>query len=144
MYPRDMNEVFNSPVPSIATCRKEIGETKTRAAIVMLLTDTVLQFNTVANMNQDQVIETTKDIIEIYYWLKIDDLRLCFKNAMRGRYGDIYRIDGSVVLGWLEKYSIERIRAADESSYNQHQSTKSEQRINTEKVGKIYSKFQKK
>lgn len=109
----------------------------------MILTDTVLQFNTGANMNQDQVIETTNDIMELYYWLKIDDLRLCFKNAMRGRYGDIYRIDGSVVLGWLEKYSIERIKAADEASYNQHQSTKSENRIKNENIAKIYSKFEK-
>ena len=143
MYPTECTEVFNSPVPAIATCRKEIGEIKTKAAIVMILTDTVLQFNTGANMNQDQVIETTNDIMELYYWLKIDDLRLCFKNAMRGRYGDIYRIDGSVVLGWLEKYSIERIKAADEASYNQHQSTKSENRIKNENIAKIYSKFEK-
>lgn len=126
-----IRDVFDSPVPSIATCRKELGEMPTKAILAMILTDTALFFNTGQNMNQDQIVQLAEMVIEDYYFLKIDDLKLCFKNAMKGRYGQIFRIDGSIVLSWLEKYQEERFNEADNVSYKQHLSTKGERNSQT-------------
>lgn len=102
-----------------------------KAILVMILTDTALFFNTGQNMNQDQIAQLTEIILEDYYYLKIDDLKLCFKNAMKGRYGQVFRIDGPVILSWLEKYQEERFNEADNVSYKQHLSTKGEQNSQT-------------
>ena len=126
-----IREVFASPVPSLAICRKELGEMHAKAILVMILTDTALFFNTGQNMNQDQIAQLTELILDDYFYLKIDDLKLCFKNAMKGRYGQIFRIDGSVILSWLEKYTDERFVEADNVSYQQHVSTKGEQNSQT-------------
>lgn len=114
---------------------------RTRAMIVSIITDLALSFNVGANMNQDQVAETVDDIIQDFYFLKLDDLKLCFKNGKRERYGKIYRIDESVILSWLDKYVEERFSCAEKVSYTGHTSTKTETRI--ESVEQVYKEFEK-
>lgn len=123
--------VLETPTPSLAICRRELGEMHARAILVMILTDTALFFNTGQNMNQDQIAQLTELILDDYYYLKIDDLKLCFKNAMKGRYGQVFRMDGSVILSWLEKYTEERFTEADNMSYKEHLSTKGEKTSQT-------------
>lgn len=127
----EIREILDSPVPSLAICKRELGEMHARAILVMIITDTALFFNTGQNMNQDQIAQLTDMILQDYYYLKIDDLKLCFKNAMKGRYGQVYRIDGPVILSWLEKYKQERLIEADNMSYQNHLSTKGEQNSQT-------------
>lgn len=107
----------------------------------MILTDTALFFNTGQNMNQDQIAQLTELILEDYYYMKIDDLKLCFKNAMKGRYGQVYRIDGAVVLNWIEKYSAERFAEADNMSYREHLSSKGEK--NSQTLSEMISRIEK-
>jgi hypothetical protein len=133
--------VFSSTLPSIASCKKEFGVTKARAILVVILVDLANQYNTGQNMDEFQVADLADDIIEIYYWLKIDDLKLCFKFAKVGRFGVVYRIDGPTVLGWLETYSNHRLHSAEELSYTQHASTKNEIRV--ENVEQVYKEFEK-
>ncbi len=79
-------------------------------------------------MNAVQVKTTAEMILENYKYLKIDDLRFCFNNAKRGFYGQIFRIDGNVILTWIEQYLKDRINAADEESYSEHLSRKAGER----------------
>lgn len=109
--------------------------------MVSIITDLALSFNVGANMNQDQVAETVDDIIQDYYYLKLDDLKLCFKHGKRERYGKIYRLDESVILSWLDKYVEERFSSAEQSSYTQHASTKNETRV--ESLDQVYKEFEK-
>ncbi|MEI6752383.1 MAG: DUF6633 family protein [Paludibacter sp.] len=92
-------------------------------------------------MDDYQLADLADDILDIYYYLKIDDLKLCFKYAKVGRYGKIYRIDGPTVLSWIEQYSNQRLQEADEFSYKQHASTKTETRV--ENVEQVYKEFEK-
>ena len=49
-------------------------------------------------------------ISDDYYYLKPDELEYCFRQAKRGVYGKVFdRIDGMVILEWLEKYNTERM-----------------------------------
>jgi hypothetical protein len=120
--------VFSSPLPSLALCRKELGEMKITAILGLIISETALSFNVGANMNPDQVSDTVDSILKDYWALKIDDFKLCFQNAKKERYGKIYRIDESVILSWLEKYVEERFASAENNNYNQHCSIKANEK----------------
>lgn len=93
-------------------------------------------------MSDVQIAVTADLIIEEYPYLKTDDLKLCFKNAKKLRYGEVYnRIDGSVVMRWLMEYNKERCMQADEQSYNEHKHHLSEQ--NAETDGIFYADYRR-
>lgn len=71
-------------------------------------------------MNANQIMNTAEIILDSYGYLKIDDFKLCFNWAKRGIYGQVYRMDGNVILSWIESYINDRINKADEVSYAEH------------------------
>ncbi len=79
-------------------------------------------------MSATQVATTVDLIIEEYPYMKTDDFKLCFKNAMKMKYGENYnRIDGSIIMGWLREYNKERCAIADNQSWNNHKANLSEE-----------------
>lgn len=120
LNPKTINDVFCSFEPSIGTIINKCGETKARAAIVYLLADTLEFFNATETMSDIQVAMTVDLIIEEYPYMKTDDFKLCFKNAMKMKYGKIYnRIDGQIIMSWLRDYNKERCAVADDKSWNE-------------------------
>ena len=123
LRPKTIEDVFLSSEPAIGTITKILGETKSRAAVVFLLADGLVFFNATETMSDVQVAITVDLIMEEYPYFKMDDLKLCFKNAMKMKYGRIYnRIDGQVIMSWLREYNKERCAAADTQSWNEHKS----------------------
>lgn len=104
------------------------GEAKSRAVIGLALSDLLDFFNTGNTMTPAQMANLTGVIVEEYNYLKIDDFKLCFSNAKKGLYGQVYRMDGNTILCFLEKYIQDRMNAADEDSYNKHMSEKANER----------------
>lgn len=99
----------------------EIGEASILAMLNILIGDAALFFNVGKNMNPEQVKQTSFMIMEEYNSLKPDDLKMCFTNAKKGLYGKVYdRIDGAVVLGWLETHFNERCEYFVNKSLRQH------------------------
>jgi hypothetical protein len=137
--------VFLSVSPSLSTCRKEFGENglmKTQAVMTIIIRDLVKSFNLGQTMDDEQVADLINDIIDQYYWLNIEDFRLCFNMAKSGRFDKaIFRLDASVVLTWLEKYTNDRLNAADEESYKEHQSTTGDRKLSG--LENLYKKFEK-
>lgn len=73
------------------------------------ITDLVMSFNIGKTMNQSQVGHAVRAIQEDYFYLKPTELKYCFENAKRGRYGTLYdRIDLAVICEWIEMYLVER------------------------------------
>ena len=147
LHPATFSDVFKSITPSIATFRKERGQNgliATQALLTIIIRDLVRSFNVGQTMDEEQVADLINDIIDQYYWLNIEDFRLCFNNAKAGRYdrNGIFRLDASVILTWLDKYTSERLNAACESSYNEHQSNKFNE--NAPDLEMTYDKFMKK
>lgn len=62
------------------------------------------------DMNDIQVKMVVDDIIEKYYYFRIEDVCLCFKKARQdSKYRQFYgRIDGSVIMSWFATYDKER------------------------------------
>ena len=100
LCPKKVEDVFQSDEPSIGTIIRKFGEPQARAVLV----------------------------IEEYPYMKTDDFKLCFKNAMKMKYGNIYnRIDGQVIMSWLREYNKERCAVADNQSWNFHKENLSEE-----------------
>lgn len=128
LRPKSVDDVFASSEPALGMIAKELGENQARAVVVILLSEIVDFFNSSNTMNDSQVATTTDLIIEEYPYFKIDDLKLAFRNGMKGKYGEIYnRLDGSVIMGWLKQYNRERCAKADIISYNEHKNRQKEE-----------------
>lgn len=128
LAPRTVNDALQSITPPLAVFKKEYGEQSLQAILVIILTDVIKFFNTGKTMGQDQLVQTIRLITEDFYYFNIEDFKLCFNNAKRGRYGKIYdRIDGNVIYEWLQKYSEERVLTAyPEGSYRVNVADKNE------------------
>ena len=88
-------------------------------------------------MSDVQVAMTVDLILEEYPYMQTDDLKLCFKNAMKLKYGQIYnRIDGQIIMSWLKAYDVERAEKADIDSYNKHKEI-----ISKEENGLYYDEY---
>jgi hypothetical protein len=96
-------------MPSLAIIKRTKGEeasTRIVSEFIMAANDF---FNVSVKMNPAQVAITSEMVIEKYYYLRVAEIKLCFRNAMFGEYGEIYnRIDGSVIFSWLQKYDASR------------------------------------
>ena len=120
--------MFSSEEPSIVQIRKRFGEAGARAVISYLISDALEFFNVSETMTDRQIAMTVDLIIEEYPYLKTDDLKLCFKNAMKMKYGQIYnRIDGQIIMGWIKAYNSERCMAAQVTSENESKTRKEDE-----------------
>lgn len=109
LAPQKISDVFDAPDLFIYDIRNELGLIGIRAIISLLISDVVHFFNVGKTMNDIQVAMTCDLIIDAYPYLKLEDLKLCFKNAMLLKYGKLYdRIDGAIIIGWLMGYTQER------------------------------------
>lgn len=138
---RNFDDVFNGVSPSLATCRRQFGENgliATQAIMTIIIKDLISSFNVGQTMNDEQVADLINEIIDCYYWLKIEDFRFCFNNAKRGVYDKaVFRLDANVILTWLDKYTSDRLNAAESTQISQHTANKF-----SDNLPKIdYSKF---
>lgn len=125
LRPKTIADVFASSVPSVVTVARECGMDVARAALVLPVTEMLGFFNVENTMSAQQVAFTIDLLIDEYPYLKLDDYKMCFRNVMLGHYGKVYnRIDGQMVLEWVQAYARERAQTADEISYNEHKRAK--------------------
>ena len=109
MMVKDIKQVFEMSTPSIASIKKYKGADKTLVLIAHMIAELVDFFNVKNKMNEGQISLTSQLVLQEYYYLTIADFRLCFVNAMLGKYGEQYnRVDGAVVLKWLKLYAVNR------------------------------------
>jgi len=60
-------------------------------------------------MNAQQLALTAELMLEDYYYLRVDELQVCFRMAMKGEFGPVYnRIDGQVFFEWIRKFMTKR------------------------------------
>lgn len=89
-----------------------------RAILVIAINELVSFFNVGKTMNDVQVALTADLIIDRFYYLKLEEIKLCFRNAMAS--GKIYdRLDGNIILGWLNEYDAQRDEIVSSLSINE-------------------------
>jgi hypothetical protein len=106
-------EAYRAESFSIAKCVRENGAIVTDAFLTLIVTELIKTFNVGKTMNDMQVVFVVNGIKSDYYFLKPEELKYCFENAKKGRYGTMYdRIDAAVIFGWLDEYMKERTELA--------------------------------
>lgn len=119
LQPKTVNDVFSSFSPSISEIGKIFGEAIVNANMVIWFNKFVSFFSTNGTMNDSQIAMTISLIREEYPHYKPDDLKLFFKMAMKGMFEKVYgRIDGEVIMRWLQEYDKIRDKAAQDNSIN--------------------------
>jgi len=95
--------------PALSEIRKAKGEQAALGVLVALMDECQQYFNLQQPMNPQQLMLTAELIMEEYYYLRVEEFRICFRMAMKGEYGPIYnRIDGQVFFEWIRKYFTKR------------------------------------
>ena len=118
-------EAIKCNSPELAVIRKEQGDMPTMAAIVKILGALAKFFTVGKGMDSLQLAETAKLLLQEYYFLKIEDLKLCFDRMKLGHYGQTYdRVDGNVILLAVKAYCDERMNVAESLSIEAHKEAK--------------------
>lgn len=134
--PSSIKECVLSPVCTLgafnrATTNEKTGNMTVLATVFIMLTDLVSFFNVGKTMSEVQLAQTAEIIVDTYGYLKIDDFKYCFTSAKKGLYGTVYdRLDGNVIITWIEQYLSDRILVADNLSYSEHASMKANEKNN--------------
>ena len=129
LKPRVLDDAICSIAPGLYKYLKSEGETKTRALMVIILSDLIEYFNVGKRMNDIQVAQTADLIIDNYFWFNIEDFKLCFNMAKAGKFGKVYdRIDGQVIMDWLATYEEMRIQQKVINGEKEHSSIKAAER----------------
>lgn len=128
-YPKSITDAIRSELPTLATIRKEQGEKVCIANLILIVSDCIEFFNVGKSMNDKQLIETAKLIMNEFYFLKISDFQLFFSRFKSGYYGQLFdRLDGSVIIIALRAYCEERITTAESLSLEAHKTAIDEER----------------
>jgi hypothetical protein len=119
---RDIDEVNT---PSLAKMRASNPDI-TKEFVVSILLDLVDFFSVGKSMGVVQIQQTADLILQEFFHLKPEDLKLVFNRAKAGFYGTLFdRIDGQVILSWLREYDLkERTIYFSEKSIRLHDEQK--------------------
>lgn len=124
LQPRSEADCIKSNHASIAEMKAdgEVGTESIKRYLLNALLQMSKAFNRSVGLNGEQ-LELTIDLIledPVLPNLKLDDVKLCFRRAMTGEYGEIYSIDPNIVLTWLKRYFRGRILAGERVSQEEH------------------------
>lgn len=112
-------------------------------AICLGITAACQYFNIGKNMNVIQVNMTAELILEQYWYLKLEEILLVFKNAMKLKYGKLFdRIDGGVIMGWISEYDInERGYILEKNATQKRKEVETDDSLPVEAFKEIYKEF---
>lgn len=149
LRPKTLEDAVNSVTPCLATFKKETSEMSLLAILTIMFNDLIDFFSVGKTMGQSQLVSTIQLVIEDFYYLNIEDFKLCFNNAKRGVYGKIYdRVDGNIIYDWISRYAQERACFC-ESIDDRYKTSDTSERISTKiknedraiRISEIQNKF---
>jgi len=109
--PREFREVY--AMPKIRDQVKAIGPNNVKAMIEYELAILASRMVTGGNLTDDLVDFVSAQLMEMFPTESIADIKLCFERGSMGKYGDIQRMDGVTIGGWMAMYLDEKYDQAE-------------------------------
>lgn len=120
LNPKSFEDVFEAQDMHSLTIKgieTELGEARIRAFMVIWLNSLIDFYSTNGTMDAYQIVDTIDLIREEYLHYTQEDFKLFFKQVKKGYFDAVYgRIDGDVIMRWLQKYDSSRTLAAERIS----------------------------
>lgn len=126
LMPSKIDKVFDEP--KIFELVKAIGEETVRGQIEFELIRLASLMSVGGNLNGAQVPFVAQQLMELYPMESIADFKICFERGSIGVYGDIQRMDGITVGGWMGKYLEEKYEVLEKRIANEKEQEK--QKVN--------------
>lgn len=114
--------------PTLARIKNGASESDVRALLYIAVCEVCDFFNVGKTMNDTQTAKTVDLILESFWHLRLAEIKFCFHRAMR-REKLFDRLDGNIILGWLEQYDAERTEEALRISENESTQTASRETV---------------
>lgn len=116
--PSTIYTMIKSDSPNLATIKNRASRADAQALISLAICEVCEFYNVKQSMSDVQIAMTADLILERFWYLKLEEVKKCFRDAIVNE--KVYeRLDGSVFLGWLAKYDIERTNIATDISENE-------------------------
>lgn len=97
--------------PTLAEIKNKVSLNDIRALLTIAVCEVCDFFNVGKNMNDMQVALTVDLIVERFWYFKLEEVKYCFRRAMM--HEKLFdRLDGNIIIGWLETYDAERTEEA--------------------------------
>jgi hypothetical protein len=95
--------------PALSEIKRHKGEQAALSVLITLMDECQQYFNLQQPMAPQQLMLTAELIMEEYYYLRVDEFKVCFRMAMKGEFGPVYnRIDGQIFFEWIRKFFSKR------------------------------------
>lgn len=101
--------------PPICDLEKVVGKNQIARYIEFELVKMSALVSVGGNLNDSQVQFIASQLIELFPNESLADFKLCFQRGCIGQYGEIYRMDGIVLRGWMEKYLEEKYTVVEDN-----------------------------
>lgn len=76
------------------------------------------------NLQPHQLEIIATRLFEVHGYDSIQDIALCLQRGASGLYGQIYRLDGAVIMDWMQKYLDEKYTLIEDDRKNKAESEK--------------------
>lgn len=109
-----IKQALDAEVPIQLSEWKNLSPNEIRAVLIKFIEGTLEYFSFKrTDMSSQQIVMIVNDIMEKYFYFRLEDVCLCFKKGrIDSNYRKFYgRVDGSVFLDWFAMYDKERQEA---------------------------------
>lgn len=108
LLPSKIEHVFDQP--KVFEMIRAIGEGPVKNLIEYELVRVASLMSVGGNLNKAQVKFIAEQFIEIFPSESIADFKICFQRGCIGAYGEIQRMDGITLRGWMDQYLDEKYK----------------------------------
>jgi len=116
--------IKETKAPSIARLNNYFGQDFTIDYISAGLISLNNFINVGQKLNSEQIREIAVMIYEDYKLFTVADFQFVIRKAKKGHYGDVFRLDGMLILSWMNKHWTSRLNASEQQRLSERSNYK--------------------
>lgn len=115
--PKSVQKAVEIGLPMLTLQRQEELIDYIQDELVILASQ--VNINSNLNLQTHQLPIIAQTIYDNFKSESIEDIILCFRKGAAGFYGQIFRLDGAVIIDWMQKYLEEKYTIVESKVYEQ-------------------------